>query len=549
MYFSQIRVDPTNDKTIYAAGLPWAKSLDGGRTFATLDNAGGNNSPGHVDQHALWIDPKNPKHLIIGNDGGLNISWDQGRTWDFVNTMATALPYWVSADMRRPYYVYIGLQDNGSWGGPSATRQPADGILNSDWFGIGGGDGFQTAVDPTDHNIVYTESQDGNTSRYDLRTGRQQSIRPRGIAVGGRGGGGGGGGRGGAPQPPTVLNAGKTDLYRFNWNTPFQLSPHNPSIIWLGGNRLFKSYNRGDTWIASADLTKQIDRNKMTLMGVPYDRTMLSKNDGVVSYSTIISLNESPVMPGVVWVGTDDGNVQLSRDGGVTFTEVGKNIKGLPADHLYLDLTNRSVEFRPRRRLRRRRRTPRRRPEAVSIRDPRLRKHVDEHRRESSGVGQHPGRQRGSQEQGPALRRDRVRALCVNRRRQELEEVHEQSAHCPRRRHPRPPARQRSDRCDARPQCVDCRRHHSPPADDGGSARAGRRTLRHPSCRRMGNRSPGGAAGRRAEGVHRREPAARRSNQLLPQEWRRRSEDRDRRRQWPHHPESDRAPPRQGSIV
>ena len=334
MYFSKLRVDPSSDKTVYVAGLPWAKSLDGGRTFVTLDNAGGNNSPGHVDQHAMWIDPKNPKHLIIGNDGGLNISWDQGKTWDFVNTMATALPYWVSADMRRPYYVYIGLQDNGSWGGPSATRQPAEGILNSDWFGIGGGDGFQTAVDPTDHRIVYTESQDGNTSRYDLSTGRQTSIRPRGIATGGRGGGGGGG-RGGPPPPPNVLNAGPTDLYRFNWNTPFQLSPHNPSIIWLGGNRLFKSYNRGDTWVASADLTRQIDRNKVVIMGLPGDRTMLSKNDGVVSYSTIISLNESPVMPGVVWVGTDDGNVQVSHDGGVTFTEVGKNIQGLPADHQY----------------------------------------------------------------------------------------------------------------------------------------------------------------------------------------------------------------------
>ena len=194
------------------------------------------------------------------------------------------------------------------------------------------------------------------------------------------------------PQPPTVLNAGKTDLYRFNWNTPFQLSPHNPSIIWLGGNRLFKSYNRGDTWIASADLTKQIDRNKMTLMGVPYDRTMLSKNDGVVSYSTIISLNESPVMPGVVWVGTDDGNVQLSRDGGVTFTEVGKNIKGLPADHLYWISRIAASNFDP----------------AVAYvavdghRDDDLKpylfvtrdygSHVDEHRRESSSVGQHPGR-------------------------------------------------------------------------------------------------------------------------------------------------------------
>ncbi len=375
MYFSQLRVDPSSDKTIYVAGLPVAKSLDGGKTFATLDDTGGHGDPGHVDQHAIWIDPKNPKHLMIGNDGGLNISWDQGKTWDFVNTMATALAYWVSADMRHPYYVYTGLQDNGSWGGPSATRSP-NGILNSDWFGIGGGDGFQTAVDPTDYNVVYTESQDGNTNRYDLRgTGRSGSIRPRGPGERGRGFGGAGGARGatsaegargaegarraeGAPGaageeqtvtppqqaagafggrggPPNVLNAGPTDSYRFNWNTPFMLSPHNASIVWLGGNRLFKSYNRGDTWIASADLTKNIDRNNVSLMGVPGDRTQLSKNDGVVSYSTIISVSESPVLPGVVWAGTDDGNVQVSRDSGATFTEVGESLPGLPANHQY----------------------------------------------------------------------------------------------------------------------------------------------------------------------------------------------------------------------
>ncbi|HEY9383982.1 MAG TPA: hypothetical protein VIP80_10735, partial [Gemmatimonadales bacterium] len=134
---------------------------------------------------------------------------------------------------------------------------------------------------------------------------------------------------------PNVINAGPSDRYRFNWNTPFILSPHNPSIVWLGGNRLFKSYNRGDTWVASADLTKQIDRNKVTMMGVPGDRSMLSKNDGVVAYSTIVSVAESPVMPGVVWAGTDDGNLQVSVDGGMTFTEVGKNLPGLPADHLY----------------------------------------------------------------------------------------------------------------------------------------------------------------------------------------------------------------------
>jgi photosystem II stability/assembly factor-like uncharacterized protein len=372
MYFSQLRVDPTNEKVVYVAGLPVAKSLDGGKTFATLDDAGGHGDPGHVDQHAIWIDPKNPKHLMIGNDGGLDISWDQGKTWDYVNTMATALPYWVSADMRHPYYVYTGLQDNGSWGGPSATRS-ANGILNSDWFGIGGGDGFQTAVDPTDFNIVYTESQDGNTNRYDLRTGRSSSIRPRAPGERGRGGFGGRGGQavqgapgaqgaqsargaqpgaaaeqeavtpqqqaggafGGRGGPPNVLNASPGDTYRFNWNTPFMLSPHNPSIVWLGGNRLFKSYNRGDTWVASPDLTKNIDRNTVALMGVPGDRTQLSKNDGVVSYSTIISLSESPVMPGVVWAGTDDGNVQVSRDSGTTFLEVGKGMPGLPANHEY----------------------------------------------------------------------------------------------------------------------------------------------------------------------------------------------------------------------
>ncbi len=177
MYFSQLRVDPLNDKTIYVAGLPVAKSLDGGKTFATLDNAGGYGEPGHVDQHAIWIDPKNSNHIMEGNDGGLDISYDQGKSWDFVNTMATGLAYVVTADMRHPYYVYIGLQDNGSWGGPSSVRGRG-GIMNSHWFGIGGGDGFYTAVDSTDYNMVITESQDGATNRYDLRVGRGQSIRP-----------------------------------------------------------------------------------------------------------------------------------------------------------------------------------------------------------------------------------------------------------------------------------------------------------------------------------------------------------------------------------
>ena len=367
MYFSQLRIDPQNDNVIYVAGLPVAKSLDGGKTFATLDAAGGNGTPGHVDQHAIWVDPKNSNHLMIGNDGGLDISYDQGRNWQFVNTMATGLAYAVTADMRHPYNVQFGLQDNNGWGGPSSKRG-AVGIMNSDWYPLAGGDGFWTAADPNDYHIVYSESQDGNTSRYDLATGQQKSIRPvpmnaggagggrgagRGGAAGGAaggagaapvaqpacvdgrvggGGGGGGGGRGGAGN---VVNSQPGDSYRFNWNTPFLLSPHDGNIVWLGGNRLFKSVDRGDHWVASADLTKSIDRCSINLMGAPGTQQQLSKNDGVVSYSTIIAVSESPVMPGVVWAGTDDGLLQVSRDGGVTFTEVGKNIAELPKNHDY----------------------------------------------------------------------------------------------------------------------------------------------------------------------------------------------------------------------
>ncbi len=155
---------------------------------------------------------------------------------------------------------------------------------------------------------------------------------------GGRGGGGGGGGgRGGAAARKNVINAEGGEAYRFNWNTPYELSPHNPDIIYLGGNRLFKSYDRGTSWVASPDLTKQVDRCKVTVMGVAGDKSQLSKNDGLSAYSTIIAVSESPVMPGVVWAGTDDGNLQMSRDGALTFTEVGKNIQGLPQGALTND--------------------------------------------------------------------------------------------------------------------------------------------------------------------------------------------------------------------
>src|SRR5437764_4547439 len=190
MYYSQIRVDPSNPENVFVGGLNFSRSLDGGKTFKSLQ-------PGiaHSDHHAIWIDPKNGKHILIGNDGGLDVSYDQGDTWEFVNTIPAAQFYAVAVDMRKPYYVYGGLQDNGSWGGPSQTRSLQGGITNSDWFRTGGGDGFYSQADPNDPFIRYSESQNGSMSRIDMRTGRSVSIRPRTSPRRGSGGGGGGGGR------------------------------------------------------------------------------------------------------------------------------------------------------------------------------------------------------------------------------------------------------------------------------------------------------------------------------------------------------------------
>lgn len=340
MYYSQIRVDPNNPDIVYTCGASFYKSTDGGKTFATVQGIA------HSDHHAVWIDPADSNHLVIGTDGGLDVSYDQAATWEFVNTMATGQFYALSADMRKPYYICGGLQDNGSWCGPSAVRNSV-GVLNSHWFRVGGGDGFYTAQDPFDHNIVYYESQDGNTSRVDLRTGRVQSIRPRPPAPARAGQQGqqgqqaqqtqqaaiarlaaqfGMGGRGPniVPEPPEGTE------YRFFWNTPFLLSPHNPSVIYLGGDRLFKSYNRGDTWMASEDLTRNVSRFVRPLLGVVGDGPMASKHDGVASYSNIVTISESPVVPGLVWVGTNDGNLQISRDGGTTWKNVVSNVKGVP---------------------------------------------------------------------------------------------------------------------------------------------------------------------------------------------------------------------------
>lgn len=298
MYYSQIRVDPNNDLRIWVLGARMYTSYDGGKTFKT-DVV----SRVHGDHHALWINPANSNHMVLGSDGGIYFSYDKGITWDFICILPLGQFYEVGFDFQTPYNIYGGLQDNGSWGGPSSTKYRI-GITNADWFRVGGGDGFYTQVDPEDHNILYVESQNGNLRRMNLYTDETKSIRPE-------------------PED-------EKERYRFNWNTPVLISPHDSKTIYYGGNKLFKSTDRGDTWTASIDLTTQQDRDKIPLMGIMPDTATLSRNDGISTYGNIITISESPVKQGILWVGTDDGNVQLSEDGGDTWTNLIEKIPGVP---------------------------------------------------------------------------------------------------------------------------------------------------------------------------------------------------------------------------
>jgi hypothetical protein len=252
----------------------------------------------------MWINPANSDHMLLGSDGGIHVSYDRGVTWDFINTIPLGQFYEVAFDMRKPYWVYGGLQDNGSWGGPSATFTSV-GITNDEWIRFGGGDGFYAQVDPTDHTTIYGESQDGNVFRFDLRTGETKNIRPQ-------------------PDDPSK------ERYRFNWNSPIFISAHNSKMVYYGGNRLFISRDRGDIWEATPDLTANQDWDKMPIMGLAGAEITFSRNDGVGFYGTITTVSESPARAGVLWVGTDDGFLQVSRDGGKTWKNVAAKVTGVP---------------------------------------------------------------------------------------------------------------------------------------------------------------------------------------------------------------------------
>ena len=298
-YYSQIRVDPNNDQRIWLCGAPMLVSDDGGRTFKTdvITKI-------HGDYHALWIDPANSNHMIAGSDGGIHFSYDRGKNWQYVNTIPLGQFYEISVDNQKPYWVYGGLQDNGSWAGPSGTLT-IEGPTNDQWYRIGGGDGFYAQVDPMDPTVIYAESQGGNAHRLETKTYESRSIKP---------------------EPPP----GEKE-YRFDWNTPILISPHNNHTLYFAGNRVFKSTDRGDTWTRSEDLSKNQDRDKMPIMGAVPDQHMLSRHDGQENFGQIVTISESPLKEGLLYAGTDDGNLHISRDGSKTWKNIIASVPGIPA--------------------------------------------------------------------------------------------------------------------------------------------------------------------------------------------------------------------------
>ncbi|HEV8151034.1 MAG TPA: hypothetical protein VGP61_12680, partial [Gemmatimonadales bacterium] len=301
MYFGIIRVDPINDLRVYLPETPLGVSDDGGKTFR-FDGA----PRIHVDHHAMWINPADPDHMMIGNDGGVSITRDKGKTWMWLPHLPVAQFYHVGYDMQQPFNVCGGLQDNQSWCGPSQVRN-YQGITDHDWWTLPGGDGFVNLFDPANDRFIYTESQEGSLARIDKLTGEQQGV-----------------------QPAAPANA---KAYRWNWDTPFMFSPHDQSgaTIYLGGNYLFKSTDRGRSWkVLSPDLTTGVDRDTLELMGMKLKDVKIAKNDGVQDYGSLFSIAESRKQAGLIYTGSDDGQVNLTRDGGADWSNVTGKIPGAP---------------------------------------------------------------------------------------------------------------------------------------------------------------------------------------------------------------------------
>ncbi|GAB5464975.1 MAG: hypothetical protein Kapaf2KO_04110 [Candidatus Kapaibacteriales bacterium] len=290
-YYQEIFTDPNNDNRIYCMDTYSAVSEDGGKNWDRI-----NSSHKHVDDHALWIDPDNSSHLIIGNDGGVYESFDMGNNWRHFENIPTVQFYKIGLDNDLPFYnVYGGTQDNNTLGGPSQTKN-AHGILNQHWNYIRSGDGFKPVVDPTDPNTIYAQAQYASIGRVNRENKESMGITPQ---------------------------AQLGEELKWNWSSPIIISPHNNSTLYYAANKVFKSTDKGNTWTSiSGDLTKQIDRNSLKVMGKIWPPETVAKNASTSLYGSIVSLDESPKKAGLLYAGTDDGLIQVSENDGASWTKV-----------------------------------------------------------------------------------------------------------------------------------------------------------------------------------------------------------------------------------
>ncbi|MBX9857537.1 MAG: hypothetical protein K2Y26_18550 [Gemmatimonadaceae bacterium] len=298
-FYGQVRCDPTDAEHVIKLNVGSTESFDGGRTWRPFAQGGGV----HADHHALWINPEDGDHYVLGNDGGVDISNDRGRSWYNVENIVGAQFYAISTDDRWPFYhVYGGLQDNQTWGGPNRTRN-AFGPTNADWYRMAGGDGFFNVVDRFDPDIVYAESQNGGIQRFNARTGQLKGIKPP---------------------------ARNGEKHRYNWSAPIVPSRHQKGVVYFAANHLFKSTDMGDSWkTISPDLTRNIDRDQLPMRGSVPPKDALGLHEGTAAFGNISAVSESPRRAGVLAVGTDDGVVQVTRDDGRSWHKV-TSFPGVP---------------------------------------------------------------------------------------------------------------------------------------------------------------------------------------------------------------------------
>lgn len=306
-YYNELYVDPNNADVVYSVDTFTHRSNDGGKTWERLSL-----NSRHVDDHALWIDPENSDHFYIGGDGGAYETWDGGETWRHQGNLPTVQYYRATPDNDSPFYnVCAGTQDNLTQCGPSRTTY-TDGITNADWWFVQFGDGFKAQIDPEDANIIYAQYQYGGLARFDKVTGERLSI---------------------TPQP----GADEND-YKWNWNAPLIISPHDNHRLYYGSEKLFRSDDRGESWVAiSGDLSRGIDRNKLEVMGRVWSVDAIAKNNSTSIYGSLIALDESPLVEGLLYAGTDDGLIHVSSDGGENWTTT-DSFKGVPDMSLIEDV-------------------------------------------------------------------------------------------------------------------------------------------------------------------------------------------------------------------